>query len=96
MSTRVMMTPDELRDAATNMRKRLEAITSELNQLKSKVDDTATRWDGKAKNSYVPKFNDVHQNMQKALNEAINGLSKALDESARGIEEVDSNLANSY
>ena len=46
MSERIMMTPQELNDAAIFLRQRLEAINQEVSQLKSKIDDVSSRWEG--------------------------------------------------
>ena len=93
---RIMMTPSEMYDAANFMRQKLEAITSEMNDLRNRVDDTASRWEGKAKDAFVPMFSEAHTQVQNALYESITGLSTALDESARAIEETDASIAGAF
>jgi WXG100 family type VII secretion target len=93
---RIMMTPQEMYDAANFMRARLEAITSEMNDLKNRVDDTMSRWEGKAKDAYCPMFAQAHTQVQNALTESITGLSQAIDESARAIEETDASIAGAF
>jgi WXG100 family type VII secretion target len=90
------MTPQEMYDAAKFMKDRLEAITTEMGSLKTRVDDTASRWEGRAKDAFVPVFEDTHKQVLQALTDSINGLATGLDESAKALEQTDEGIANAF
>ena len=93
--SRILITPEELYAASSYMTNRLESITSEMNALKSQVDDTMSRWEGRAKEAFYPLFNETHGQVQNALTESIQGLSNGIYQSARALEETDGAIAGS-
>lgn len=97
MSERIMMTPQELNDAATFLRQRLEAINQEVASLKSRIDDVSSRWEGSAQQSFINQFeNDMYPILRDTLPQVIEGISDELDAAANAIRQVDLELANAY
>jgi len=97
MSERIMMTPQELNDAAAFLRQRLEAINQEVSQLKSKIDDVSSRWEGAAQRSFINQFeNDMYPILRDTLPQVIDGVARELDAAANAIGETDASLASAF
>lgn len=97
MAERIMMTPQELNDAATFLRQRLEAINQEVSQLKSKIDDVSSRWEGSAQQSFINQFeNDMYPILRDTLPQVIDGVASELDAAANAIRETDASLASAF
>jgi WXG100 family type VII secretion target len=97
MSERIMMTPQELNDAAIFLRQRLEAINQEVSQLKSKIDDVSSRWEGAAQQSFINQFeNDMYPILRDTLPQVIDGVASELDAAANAIRETDASLASAF
>lgn len=97
MADRILMTPQELNDGAAFLRQRLEAIEGEVNQLKTRVDDIVSRWEGAAQQSFVMQFeNDMYPILRDTLPQVIEGLSSELDAAANALRETDESLASAF
>lgn len=97
MSERIMMTPQELNDAATFLRQRLEAINQEVFQLKNKIGDVSSRWEGAAQQSFINQFeNDMYPILRDTLPQVINGVASELDAAANAIRDTDASLASAF
>ena len=97
MAERIMMTPQELNDAATFLRQRLDAINQEVSQLKSKIDDVSSRWEGAAQQSFTNQFeNDMYPILRDTLPQVIDGVASELDAAANAIRETDASLASAF
>jgi len=97
MAERIMMTPQELNEGSTYLKQRLEAINQEVAQLKSKVDDVISRWEGAAQQSFVSQFeNDMYPILRETLPQVIEGVAAELDAAANAIRETDESLASAF
>ena len=97
MAERIMMTPQELNDGATFLRQRLESINQEVAQLKSKIDDVVSRWEGAAQQSFISQFeNDMYPILRDTLPQVIDGVASELDAAANAIRETDASLASAF
>lgn len=97
MSESIMITPEELNDAATFLRQRLEAMNQEVSQLKSKIDDVSSRWKGAAQQSFINQFeNDMYPILRDTLPQVIDGVASELDAAANAFRETDASLASAY
>lgn len=97
MAERIMMTPQELNDGANFLRQRLEAIEQEVNQLKSKIDDVASRWEGAAQQAFINQFeNEMYPILRDTLPQVVDGVAQELDVAANTIRETDESLANAF
>lgn len=97
MAERIMMTPQELNDGATFLRQRLDAINQEISQLKSKIDDVCSRWEGAAQQSFINQFeNDMYPILRDTLPQVIDGVASELDAAANAIRDTDASLASAF
>lgn len=93
----IKVTPEELRDAATFLGQRLEAITSEVNQLKGKIDEISGNWEGAAKSSFIATFeSDMLPVMTQTLPQVIEGIESQLNGAADAVEQTDEQIASAF
>lgn len=96
MST-IKITPQELRDAATYLGDRLEAISAEVTSLKSKIDEVTGNWEGSAQSTFVETFeNDMYPIMNETLPDVINGIASQLTGAADALETADTEISNAF
>lgn len=94
MEGTIRITPQELTDASTYLGERLEAITTEANSLKSKLDEIGGRWEGAARTTFFEIFdNDMWPVLSKNLPDLINGIMGQLTGTAQAMEEADTQIA---
>lgn len=97
MAERIMITPQELNEGATFLRQRLDAINQEVAQLKSKIDDVTSRWEGAAQQSFINQFeNDMYPILHDTAPQVIEGVAGELDAAANAIRDTDESLASAF
>ncbi len=93
----IRVTPDELRDAATFLGDRLEAINGEVQSLKTKIDDIVSEWEGAAQNSFIDSFeNDMYPILRDTLPQVIEGIQGQLTGVADTLEEADNKISEAF
>ena len=93
----IRITPEELREGATFLGQRLEAINNEVAQLKAKIDDVTGNWEGAAQSSFVETFeSDMYPIMSDTLPQVIDGIMQQLNAAADTMEETDSELSSAF
>ena len=70
----IRITPEELREGASFLLQKMEAVIDEVNEIKSKVDEVASEWEGAAQNSFVAAFESMLPTLQKDFPEIIEGI----------------------
>ena len=92
-----MMTPQELNDGAGFLRDRLEAINSEVQSLKAKIDDIVSRWEGAAQQSFVAQFEEqLFPILRDDMPQVITGIAEELDAAANAIRDTDESLSSAF
>ena len=93
----IRITPEELRNAADFLESKLEAINSEVAELKSKIDETVSNWEGAAQSSFVETFDsDMYPLLKDTLPDVITGIVAQLDGAADAIEQADAEVAKAF
>lgn len=93
----IKMTPEDLREASTFLGARLESINSEVSQLKEKIDEITSNWEGAAQSSFLETFtNDMYPVMSDTLPQVIEGIMAQLSGAADTLEQADAELANAF
>ena len=93
----IRITPEELRDGGKFLEQRLEAINTEVNALKSKIDEVAGNWEGAAQSSFIQVFSsDVYPILKDTLPEVITGVVSQLNGAADTIERADADIASAF
>lgn len=97
MAERIMMTPQELNDGATFLKQCLDNINQQVQDLKNKVDDICSRWEGAAQQSFINQFeNDMYPILRDTLPQVIEGVASELDAAANAIRETDESIASAF
>ena len=52
----IRITPEELREGASFLLQKMEAVIDEVNEIKSKVDAVASEWEGAAQKQFRSSF----------------------------------------
>jgi WXG100 family type VII secretion target len=95
MAGTIRITPEELRSASTFIGTKLEAMKSESNELKAKIDEIAANWEGAAQSAFVEGFtNDMWPVLNTDLPELITGIQDQLTATAQALEDTDTEIAS--
>lgn len=94
MAERITITPQELRDAAEYVMARQSAINDAVKELKTKLDDVCSRWEGDSQQAFIRQFDEIYtQLLSKQLPDVLEGVSQELKVAADTIEQADKELA---
>ncbi len=90
MAGTIRITPEELRTAAGFIKEKQDAMTTDANALKSKIDEIASNWEGAAQSAFISGFtDDMWPVLSKTLPEILTGIEKQLTETANTLEDTD-------
>ena len=93
----IRITPSELREAATFLGQRLEALNTEVTALKSKIDEVAGNWEGAAQSSFIEIFNsDMYPILKETMPQVVEGIASQLNGAANAIEQADEEVAKAF
>ena len=93
----IRITPEELRSGASFLTERLSEINSEVEQLKSKIDEVTGNWEGAAQSAFVQTFDsDMYPILKDTLPQVIEGLVAQLNGAADAIEQADEEVAKAF
>lgn len=93
----IRMTPEELRNAANFIREKEQAITTEVNSLKSKIDEVTSNWEGAAQSSFIETFEgNLYPVLRDTVPEVMQGLNAQLNGAADALEQADEQVAQAF
>ena len=93
----IRITPEQLREASQFLSARLESINSEVQQLKSKIDEVTAEWEGAAQSAFVTSFEEqMYPILRDTLPEVVEGICAQMDGAADTIEEADAQIAQAF
>lgn len=92
--SRITITPAELREGASFLEQKLEAINAEVAELKARIDEVTGNWEGAAKSSFLETFEgDMYPILKDTLPEVITGIATQMKGTADAIEQTDEEIA---
>lgn len=94
--SQIRITPEELRESATFLGQKEEAIGTEVQALKQRINDTAANWEGAAQNSFVQSFENLLPMLEQQLPEVIEGIMSMLNGAANTLEEADQQISSAF
>lgn len=95
MAERILMTPQELRDAADFVIAQQGCIKDAVDVLKSKLDDVCSRWEGASQQAFISQFEEIYSKMLSTqVPEILDGVSQELRLAADTIEQADDSIAS--
>ena len=93
----IRITPEELRSGGNFLQQRLDAINSEVTELKSKIDEVTGNWEGAAQSSFIQTFeSDMYPILKDTLPQVITGVISQLNGAADAIENADTEIASAF
>ena len=93
----IRITREELREGASFLGQKLEAINAEVAALKSKIDEVTGNWEGAAQSSFVETFEgDMYPILKDTLPEVIEGIIAQMNGAADAIEQTDAEIAKAF
>ena len=93
----IRITPEELRSGGNFLQQRLDAINSEVTELKSKIDEVTGNWEGAAQSSFIQTFeSDMYPILKDTLPDVITGVISQLNGAADAIENADTEIASAF
>lgn len=95
MAEVIRMTPQELRDGAAYLDQRKTEIIDLMGQIKSKVDEVASNWEGAAQSAFVQTFETLYNQINTQLPELVDGIESMMTGSADALEQADEQIASS-
>lgn len=93
MASRIMITPEELRDSSSKFTQKSGEVTEIINFLSNEVQSLESTWDGAAQDQFFIAFNEMKE-VLKQFPEVLNGISAQLSMVAQTLEETDAALAS--
>lgn len=94
--SQIRITPEELRESATFLGQKEEAIGTEVQALKQRINDTTANWEGAAQNSFVQSFENLLPMLEQQLPEVIKGIMSMLNGAANTLEEADQQISSAF
>ena len=94
--SQIRITPEELRESATFLGQKEEAIGTEVQALKQRINDTTANWEGAAQNSFVQSFENLLPMLEQQLPEVIEGIMSMLNGAADTLEEADQQISSAF
>lgn len=95
MAERILLTPEELREAAEFLKSTKEDIVERVNQVSSKIDDVAANWEGASQSTFVDNYSSIKPTLDTEFPDVIEGLAEQLKAVADTLEEADEAVASS-
>lgn len=95
MSNQIRMTPDAMRERASQYRQEAETVNGVISKMDSLLQQLQSEWEGAASESYAARYAELKPGFMKA-EELIREIASSLDASAKIVEETDANIANQF
>ena len=95
MADQIRMTPDMMRQRASEYANQSEAVGQVIVTMDHLLDQLQGEWEGAASRSYAEKYNELKPGFIKAQ-KLIMEISTALNKTAQTVEETDAAIAASF
>ncbi len=95
MANQIRITPDQMRERASQYRTEADTVNGVINKMDSLLGQLQAEWEGAASESYAARYQELKPGFMKA-EELIREIAAALDSTARIVEETDADIANQF
>lgn len=95
MANQIRMTPDTMRQRATQYRTEADNVNGVIKKMDSLLSQLQGEWEGDASKSYAERYAQLKPGFQKA-EELIREIAQALDSTAKIVEETDQSIASQF
>ena len=95
--SQIKITPEELREAATFIDSKRDELCGVVAEIKSKIDEVTSNWEGAAQASFIESFeSDMYPLLKENMPEVLEGVSTQMNSAADALEEADESVANAF
>lgn len=94
-SGQIRMTPDTMRQRASEYRTQGENVQAVIEKMDSLLDTLLNEWEGSASEAYANKFGELRPSFVDAK-QLIDDIAVALDKTADAVESTDSQIASQF
>ena len=95
MANQIRITPDQMRQRATEYRAEAEKVKEVIGRMDNLLNSLQSEWEGAASESYATRYGELKPGFLQAET-LIREIATALDSTARIVEETDSSIANQF
>ncbi|ERL09277.1 WXG100 family type VII secretion target [Olsenella profusa DSM 13989] len=95
MAGQIRITPDQMRDRATQYRTEASNVGDVIQHMDSLLQALQEEWEGSAAQAYSSRFQELRPGFVKAQ-DLITEIAQSLDATAQSLEETDSNIAAQF
>ena len=95
MADRILMTPDELDNGAVFLETKKNEIVSGVENVKSKIDEICSQWEGAGQQAFVVQFDEMYKVLHDDFPEVVTGIASILTQAAKAIRDADQSIADS-
>lgn len=95
MAERILLTPQELRDAAEFLENASQEVEEKINAVSSKIEEVTENWEGAAQSTFVDNYGEIKPVLSEQFPDVITGLATQLRSVADNLEATDEQLASS-
>ena len=95
MANQIRITPDQMREGATQYRAEADVVNGVIGKMDSLLQQLQGEWEGSASESYAARYQELKPGFMKA-EELIREIATALDSTAKIVEETDANIASQF
>ena len=95
MANQIRITPDQMRQRATEYRTEAEKVKEVIGRMDNLLSSLQSEWEGAASESYATRYGELKPGFLQAET-LIREIATALDSTARIVEETDSSIANQF
>lgn len=94
MAGQIRITPEELRSGATYLEGQKNDCMNCLSNMKGKIEEVASNWEGASQNAFVEKFNELYKSISEALPQTVEGIEEMLKSTADTLERADEEISS--
>ena len=95
MANQIRITPDQMRERATQYRTEADVVNGVIGKMDSLLQQLQGEWEGSASESYAARYQELKPSFMKA-EELIREIAAALDSTAKIVEETDADIASQF
>lgn len=95
MSSQIRMSPDQMRERATQYRAEADIVNGVISKMNSLLSQLQSEWEGSASESYATRYEELKPSFMNA-EELIREIATSLDSTANILEETDESIASQY
>ncbi len=95
MANQIRVTPDQMRQRASEYRNQAEAVHDVITKMDNLLSQLQAEWEGQASESYAARYAELKPGFVKAET-LIREIAQSLDAVARNVEEQDAAIASQF